>query len=350
MNIAISKFLSYFRLKNIGYFLFLVLIYFCFFYPIHQNTDYLGYKYIYTQCDWFNYEFVFRKISEFFYNRGYSFEFFYQSFYVLMMLIWGILINKLSKKRILLLLFSFPLIYIFMVNQIRYYFAFPVFLLGLYYFVFDNKKIAGGILFLLSFLSHSSIFLLFAIVPLYYIDIRKKIGVLQFFIFLLFIFLLLMFFNYGVRFFSVFNIKSFSGYLSTSMNFSGFLFLLLPGLTYISTIYLLNKSFSRYHFLYEDKLLNFLFKTSLFPFMLIGVFGNNSNLISRFINPFVVIWNATIFRYIYLSKRKYLVWIPIVCLLLTLFELFFLLSLLKHGSLLNGNLEELVYIINGFEY
>lgn len=189
--------------------------------------------------------------------------------------------------------------YVQMANQIRYFIAFPLFLLSVYYFFIAKKNILAVILALLSISFHLGIIALYTFFPIYYFFERKKIAIkkqisLYFIAGLVVLILFQSFFSFVVQ-----TNAHFSEYGKEASSILGNLFAVLFSTACLLFIHFSSRSLCIND---DDKLMKMIYSLSFFPIIfIIASFSGLQIVIARYVNVFISAWVILIL----LTKKKY---------------------------------------------
>lgn len=276
---------------DINQFLQIIVILFVFFLfaiEIKTTADWNGYI-LYFEDENIKTDYIFRLFSRIFKIFNLEFEQLYQLHIILIGLI---LINFIRKTNnsIFLVFGVYSIIYFVpIINQIRYYLAFALFLNTCYYLYVDKKTKLSIILFILSILSHSAISLLFLFPILN--KVSKKIGYVK----------LLMISSISLFVFSFFlqtigivdMLNKYGTYFSSEGTGSllGGLLNIFPYITLLIVLYNNNKSIiKKKPYLIKDSIYILLYRLSMYTIVFIPISLYFQILSHRYVLPFTVVW------------------------------------------------------------
>jgi len=276
------------------------------------NNDWIAYEEYYDGLkptyDLF-YIFSF-KIFKFF---GLTYDVFYTINQLVIYLLVIFFINKFAPKYLsvvvlAILVLAAPNLSILL----RYYTAFAFFLVAVYYLKIKTNRYLGYLLIGFSLISHFGAIILFIFLYVYkFLNIEKSFKIVSIIAFLLWVFKSVFF---GVL--KILEIGSFSLYIEDESSFKGGVFASLPYLPWIFFIY------ARHFYLLkrnpaikEDEKYLFLYKLSLFPFLFILLALSIQIIVTRYVEPFIVVWCSFLCYSVRFSERrvsKYLLVIGII--------------------------------------
>lgn len=243
-------------------------------------------------------DFVFYKLSVLFHSMHLSFVELFQFHIVLITLINYFLITRFTKNYFYVMLAFMVLNYVHSVNQIRYFLGFPILCLGFYYLILGRKIILSVVLFILAYLCHSALSVLFIFIPLYYLISKEKfiriisLGAVSIILIVFIIFR----FNLAGKF------NHFGDYLMEEnvMSFVGGLYTAFPYFLNLGFLYFLNKSILKTFPEYvNDSVYVFLYKISFFSVLFIPISFLIDILGHRYVIPFHIFWCI---YFLYLTK------------------------------------------------
>ena len=276
-----------------GFILFAVIVYFLM--QISYTADYAMYESFY-KWEFEKTDFVFHQSALFFKKNNYGFQKLFSAHMLLISILYYLFILKFEKNIFYVFGAYILILFIPYVNQIRYFMAFPLFLLAAYYLLYKRKLPLFLIFAVLGFLSHSAIIVLYIIFPVYlYLPKRYYKSVMIYGSIILFIA------SYLVSTSSLhLLLDHFGEYIKNENQSSvlGGLFNTLPLMAMLIPLYLLDKKYKGdrtlpvYIFL---KRMSFITTTLIPASIFIQIIG------FRYVLPFVVVW---IVFFLYLLKAS----------------------------------------------
>lgn len=284
-HFSVVKFFSLFFAGSIFY----VLLY-----NVTYNNDWDMYEAIFRGDAEYG-DFVFNFISQTFYNRGYD----YQSVYKLHIFIIGVAFfyfaSRNSYSNVFAIITTYLLFQLIPVsNQIRYFVAFPFFLIAVYQLIVCKNKTAFIVFAVISFLSHSAILMMFPFLYFYnYVNdesyIRKLVissFILAAFFYLIFLIGFVFSFHFGSYFEPEF-LSSFAGGI-----FNNFIWFF-----WIWFIYSINKRLcnSDAELLKSDTKYQFFYKLSLYCILFFPVSILMQVISHRYIAASLIVWLSYFF-------------------------------------------------------
>jgi hypothetical protein len=284
------------------------LIFYALLFTVTDNSDWEIYNSVFDGYRQSN-DFIFNFICDFFSSHGYEYSAVYQ-FHILLMGIGFIyFISRFSIHGVFAVISIYLLLQLIpLSNQIRYFIAFPLFLISVYELIISKNKILFAIFTLLSFLSHAGIILMYPFLFIYYKTenenfIRKLLIYSALFSILFFII-----YRIGLIFFG-----QFEYYFETEMlsSIKGGIFNSLILIVWILYIYFRNKVLviSNQFEIESDIKYQFLYKLSLYSIIFIPT-GIIIQIIShRFVEASIIVWVTYImysFKYNFDIKRRIL--------------------------------------------
>ncbi len=232
-----------------------------------------------------------------------DFESFYAIPIFIQLLLYAV-VFRLYKVNAFVSFFAVILLnYVAMANQLRYFIAFPLFLISVYYWCFERKKKIALAIAILSVLFHSGTIALIIYFPLYEYIYRKQLTsrrILSIYA-LLGIIVLLFFSAFGQFMFKV--DEKYAHYTnSEGASLLGVLFIVLYGSLCLFFLYIVfpkDKGIWMKRFEYP-----FLFSLSFFPVIfIIATFSRFQIIASRYVDTFFVVWMITL---LFLQKERQL--------------------------------------------
>ena len=202
------------------------------------------------------------------------------------------------------MLFIVILNYVQMANQLRYFIAFPLFLLSVYCVHILEKRKLGVLLCVMAFLFHNGILGVMTFYPIYYfIQIRrldrKKIITLYV---LMGFFTLIVFANLSS--YMVNMDDKYESYTTSEMaSISGIGYMLLFSFINIASSYLVQQNNN----IKDNRENMLLFSLSMFPLIFfIATFSGMQIIVARYVNVFFIVWVVVLLKFV-ISKRKILI-------------------------------------------
>jgi hypothetical protein len=190
--------------------------------------------------------------------------------------------NKFLKNSLLLVMICFLIVnYVPVVNQIRYFVAFGLYIFSIYYFYIKKYKLFGLFL-VFSFLNH------FGIIPLYLILFfirRNNIQIKTYIIISIIVYIVI----YLVQNIVILqDVWGFDLYLKEEMKstFLGGVFKMIPSIFLISLLYFINKR----NAIQKDNKSQFLYRLSFFPIIFIPSITLTQIIGDRYVFNFIIIW------------------------------------------------------------
>lgn len=278
-----------FKLKEILQIIIVSSCFFFMFYGIQYTDDMNGYMVEYEEkvteigsdIGFVAFENICRNYNVDFYN-------FYYISIAIQLLLFCWVFKRYGVNMIIAMICLLLTSYVQMANQIRYFIAFPLFLLSVYYFFISNKKILSIILAIISLSFHGGIIALYTFVPIYFIFRKKQIPVKRqillysisgFIVFVLFQFL----FSFIVQ------VNSHFSEYNEIASVLGNLFAISYSVICLFFIYFTTRS--NLKAITEDCRLNLLHSLSFFPIVfIIASFAGLQIVIARYVNVFISVW------------------------------------------------------------
>lgn len=230
-----------------------------------------------------------------------DFERFYAIPIFIQLLLYAI-VFRLYKVNIFVSMFFLILLnYVPMANQLRYFIAFPIFLISVYYWCVKEKKVLAISLAVLSFLFHSGIIALLIYFPLYEIIKKKRLqkkNILV--IYTVLGVLILIIFSFLGQF--MFNVdEKYSTYTEREgASLAGVLFIVLYA---VVCLVLLNWKYPKIDS-HKQNELTYYYSLSFFPLIfIIATFSRYQIICSRYVDTFLAVWIIVILLF---TKKKYI--------------------------------------------
>lgn len=273
--------------KKVVYYFLGITVVVVFLYFATQITYTADYDMYYSFYDW-SYDktdFLFRNLIDIYRDNSWGFHSLYQTHIIAITLLFCFFISRFSSNFFYILLIFVALIFTPYINQIRYYFAFPCFLLASYYLLYNRKLILFFLFAVLGVLSHSAITLLYVYFLFYLFTPEKYYApILKFGTVILFV---LSYLISTTGLMEVF--EHFGEYMKDENQSSvlGGVFNILPTLTLLIPLYILDRKYKGDR---TDKMYIFLKKTSFFTVILIPASIFMQILGQRYVLPFLVVW------------------------------------------------------------
>lgn len=296
------KYLQEYRF-NIFSFIVIFCVVFYFFYNISYTDDYFVYEWNYYHDKSSSYSDIgFIALENFSRNIGLSFREFLSAAIFLELVLFSFICIRFNANPAFCLVFFVCINYVQMANQLRYYLAFPLFVIASYYLLYEKKRYLGITLSVISFLLHSGIIVLMGLYPLYLYIIKKETKIKNI-IKLYFIVGFVCFIGFKTGFEFLIGIESkyevYSTLIATPLGTS---YALLTPFYYLSVITLLIK---KVRYTFNNSLLNFSLVLAYFPIIwsiasIVGIQIINA----RYVNIFLIIWVICIYRLVKISKFK----------------------------------------------
>lgn len=269
-------------------------IFYVLLYNVTHNNDWDMYEAIYRGELEYG-DLLFNFISQTFNDNGYD----YQSVYKFHIFIIGVGIiyfaSRNSYSNVFAIITTYLLFQLIPIsNQIRYFVAFPFFLIAVYQLIVCKNKIIFIVLSVLSFLSHSAIFLMFPFLYVfYYVKDESYIRILVISSIILAAFFYLVFFIGFVLSFH------FGSYFETEFisSFSGGIFNNFIWIFWILFMHSINKrlQFSTSELINADTKYQFYYKLSLYCILFFPVSVIMQVISHRYIAASLVVWLSYFF-------------------------------------------------------
>ena len=262
---------------------------------ISYTADYELYRSFYT-WEYDETDFIYRNAVLLFKDKQWGFQALYGSHIIAITLLFSFFILKFSKNLFYIFGFFVVLIFIPYINQIRFYLAFPCFLLASYYLLYKRNWILFGVFAVLGALSHSAVTVLYSYF-FFYLFVPKKFYNIIFYsaISILFVASYILSSSDLYTYF-----EHFGEYMKTENQSTilGGIFNILPTITLIVPIYLLDRKYLGDR---NDSTYRFLKTTSFFTAVLIPASIFMQIIGQRYVFPFLVVW---IIFFLFLIKDK----------------------------------------------
>jgi hypothetical protein len=262
---------------------------------ITYTADYDMYSNFY---DW-NYDetdFLFRNLITFYHKNNWGFHALFATHVVAITLLFYFFIVKLNANVFYILSIFIAVIFIPYINQIRYFLAFPFFLLASYYLFYSRNLFLFFLFGLLGALSHSGVIVLYSYF-LFYLFVPERFHsiILKYTAAVLFLASYLLF---NTSFYLYFD--HFGEYLRNGNQSSilGGIFNVLPILATLVPLFLLDKKYTGNR---QDKTYLFLKRTSFFTVAFIPASIFIQIIGQRYVFPFLVVW---IMFFLFLLRDK----------------------------------------------
>ncbi|TRX40134.1 EpsG family protein [Flavobacterium restrictum] len=232
---------------------------------------------------------LFRYFSLVVFALGYSFTDLFQVHILLYGFLLVQFISRFTQNILLVLGFYVFIAYVPLANQIRYYLALSLFLNGLYFFYFDQKRKSYYYL-ALSFLSHSSMIVLFG-----FFVLEKQVAMANFVKTCLLLSVVIFFgFNFVVTFGLLDFLGKFKEYIINDdlvSSFIGGVFNELPFILTLIVIYFwIQNVLVQLPQLLDNKVFVFLYKLTFFSIIFIPISFNIQVLGHRYVQAFFIVW------------------------------------------------------------
>jgi len=287
----------------LGFIIFYVLLFY-----VTDNNDWESYTSIFNGYRQSR-DFMFTLICDFFSSHGYDYSVVYQFHILLMGIVFIYFISRFTVKNVFTVISIYLLFQLIpLSNQIRYFIAFPFFLISAYELLILNNKILFALFALLSVLSHVGIILMYPFLIIYnHIDNENILKRLLIYSVLL-----------SIIFYILYNIVlnvfgSFAFYFESVMlsSISGGIFTSVILIVWIVYIYFRNKVLliTNQLEIEEDLKYQFLYKLSLYPMIFIPT-GIIMQIVShRYVEASIIVWVTFImysFKYNFEIKKRVL--------------------------------------------
>lgn len=250
--------------------------------------------------DWNKIDPMFVIMRDIMLSFGYDYFDFYKLHIIIFTLSYYFLISRYTHNVFYVLMAFVVLYYVPYINQIRYYLAFPFYLLSVHYLIRSRNVFLSVLFGLLAFLSHSAIILMFAFVPMYYLFSNRMYFTVVFSSSGLMFLLMMILFQMGIAQ----QIDHFGEYFGKKAvsSFSGGMFNALPYFIYIGYLWYMDLRYRReYPNCDDDAYYSFLRKFSFFPIIFIPASFFVQVLGHRYVFPLFIIW---MLFFLYLIRNK----------------------------------------------
>lgn len=273
------------RVGNIlGFFFFCVILL-----PVEYNADWDIYQILFDNPQ-ISFDITFSFLAKFFKTYNLSYRYLYITHVLLISLLFSLYSYSIKVTNGFFILLTYIiLMYISLTNQIRYYLAFPLFLISTYYLIIAKDKIKFFITLLLAISSHIVIVLM---IPFYFLFFKVKIKYFSKLVFAISIFSLLVAFSFE----NVINLsfrENLNSYLTEDRrsSFLGGLFNLIPIIFYYIVINIRHKKLIKnYPEITNDLNYVYLYKLSVYPFIFLLLSIYLQIFANRFIQPMIIVW------------------------------------------------------------
>lgn len=255
---------------------------------VTDTADKMMYEYFYYN-DWEKIDPMFIFLLKIMNAYHYDYNAFFKLHLLLYTLSYYFFISKYTKNIFYVFMVFVVLYYVPYVNQIRYYLAFPFFLLSIHYFIQKRNYFLFVLFTILAFTSHSAILLLYGFLPLYYFVSTKSFFNVVFLLSGIAFIIVIILFLFGI----VQQIEHFGAYFGEDMtsSVSGGIFNAMPYFIYISYLWIIDKRYRRKNpDFVNDKTYSFLSKFSFFSIIFIPASFFVQVLGQRYVFPFLIIW------------------------------------------------------------
>ena len=266
---------------------------------ITETADLLMYNYFYDK-DITTTDFMFVILTKIFKFFNLQFLDFFKFHIILYTFAYYLFISKYTKNIFYVFFVFIVLYYVPYVNQIRYYMAFPFFLLSIYYFFTRRNLFFFTICVVISVTSHSAITILYGFIPMYYFFSSKNFFKITFYTSAFAFIVVSILFQLGI----LQQIEHFGEYFDKGQtsSFLGGFFNAIPYIIYILYLWYLDSNYRKTNIDFvNDKKYALLSKLSFFTIIFIPasffvqIFGH------RYVFPFQIIW---IIFFLYIIRNK----------------------------------------------
>jgi len=195
------------------------------------------------------------------------------------------------------LIFVILALYVQIANQIRYFLAFPLFLLSLYYWGFEHKHIKSLIIAIFAILSHNGILPLYIFIPLYEICHELKIKKIILIFIAIGVFGLLI---SSILFkFMPYLKSSYSSYSMDLSSLRGSIFVSVFSVSWYALLFFINNKIVS---IKKIPLVYFSYIISLYPIIFLIISFSGLQIINgRYVNAFYSMWTILLLQ---LTKIK----------------------------------------------
>lgn len=254
---------------------------------ISDNGDWLMYYYMFKMENE-DIDVMFQLLTQIFKWAGLKYDDLYMFHIVLIILLFFTLISRLTRNVFYVFLIYILLDYVHLTNQIRYYFGFPLMIMGLHQLLQRKNYALSFALMVLALLFHKGLFLLLLFIPAYYFV--SSANFIRVMMLLSGVFPLLIL---GIRAGLGVSLEHFDNYLGSEYEASvvGGVFNALPYLAYLVFLLIEYGRFRKKNAdLATDEKMDFLMKLSFFPLMFLPASFLLQIIGHRYIMPFSIFW------------------------------------------------------------
>ncbi|WP_326985998.1 EpsG family protein [Chryseobacterium sp. MP_3.2] len=289
------------KIKGINYAFNLMLLFLVFYFTlgITDSADLPMYEFAYgKQRNDFDPMFVF--LNSIMKTNGFTFLEFFKFHLIVYTLTYFFFITRYTKNYFYVFLVFIVLYYVPYVNQIRYYMAFPFFLLALHYFLTTRNWFLFILFTFLALITHSAILILYLFIPMFYFLSTKNFFLVTFISAFAFLAIVLLLFQLGI----LQQLEHFGEYFGkgNTGSLSGGFFNSLPYFVYLSFLWFIDKKYKKNNSDYAlDRNYRFLSKLSFFTIIFIPASFITQVLGHRYVFPFLIIW---IIYYMYMIRNQ----------------------------------------------
>ena len=266
---------------------------------VRDTADNFMFEYFYDN-EWEKIDPMFIYLSKLMNAYGYDYYAFYRVHLITYTLAYFYLISRYTSNIFYVFLVFFVLYYVPYVNQIRYYMAFPFFLLSLHYFVYRRNLWLFALFGFLSVTSHAAIIVLYGFLPMYYLVKSKNFFRIALIASASAFTAVLLLFQVGL----IQMIEHFGSYAGKGMtsSLSGGIFNALPYFMYLGYLYIVDKRYRKRNPDFEsDQLYGYLSKLSFFTIIFIPSSFLMQVLGHRYVFPFIIIW---VIFFLYMMRNE----------------------------------------------
>lgn len=297
LHLIVNQFLVFINRKSVYYFFSFLLITIFLYYATHitYTADYHMYDNFY-KWEYDKTDILFQKAVIYFKDNYLQYHDLFVAHIFAITILYVLAISRLNKNIFYVFAFYLLLLFIPYINQIRYFMAFPSFLLATYYFIYRRNYILFVFFVILSGISHSAVLPLYSYFLFYYFIPEKYYKKI-----LKFGTLILLLASYIISSSEVYTyFEHFGEYIKNEnqSTFFGGLFNILPSLTIIIPLYFLDENYKGDR---NNKTYIYLRKLSYFTCILLPAAVFIQILNQRYVYPFVVVW---ILFFLFLIKDK----------------------------------------------
>ncbi len=266
-------------------------------YEITYTADWVNYLYVFEDQEQETKDFFIRFITLKFEQWGLEYKHVFRFHIIVIAVLFTLFANKFLKNSLLLVIICFLIAdYVPVVNQIRYFVAFGLYLFSVYYFYIRKYRLFG-LFTVLAFLNH------IGIIPLYLIllFIRKDVQTKIYIAFSIIVYTVV---------YAVLNINilqdawGFEAYLQEEMKSTllGGIFKMLPSILVVILLYYTHKKST----VEKDDEMQFLYRLSLFPIIFIPSITLTQVVGDRYVFNFIIIWIIFIVRNLKINNKNML--------------------------------------------